>query len=325
MRTQRQTRATYTPRYERHYHDQSKMATAPTASAQQAGAFLSPMLVSSGGLPHGAGWAYEVKWDGIRGQVAIRDGRVTVRSRPGRDCSESFPELADPPESLTCAAVVLDGEIVWLDRDGHPDFSAVRARLAGSRATAAGCLAFMAFDVLSLDDEPSTYLPYSERRRLLEGLSLEGPSWRAPASFDEAAPLLAATRDEGLEGVVAKRLDSPYTPGERSAAWIKHKHLRSERLTVIGHARSARRRARLLVASCTAGELRYRGVVELGLARDELWEALRELARPDCPLAWARPPRGVSWVSPKLDVEVRCHGRHGALCDAALAAVHLPQ
>ncbi len=89
-----------------------------------------------------------------------------------------------------------------------------------------------------------------------------------------------------------------------------------------GHARSARRRARLLVASCTAGELRYRGVVELGLGRDALWEALAELGRPDCPLAWGRPPRGVTWVWPELDVEVRCHGRDGALREATVSAVY---
>jgi hypothetical protein len=99
--------------------------------------------------------------------------------------------------------------------------------------------------------------------------------------------------------------------------------LRSERLTVIGHARSERRRARLLVASCTAGRLRYRGVVELGLGRDDLWEALAELERPDCPLDWERPPRGVTWVAPQVDVEVRCHGRHGALREATVSAVYL--
>ena len=97
----------------------------------------------------------------------------------------------------------------------------------------------MAFDVLSLEGEASTPLPYRERRELLEGLCLEGPTWRAPRSVDEPAPLLAATRERGLEGIVAKRLDSPYTPGERSFAWVKHKHLRSERLTVVGHARYA--------------------------------------------------------------------------------------
>ena len=180
----------------------------------------------------------------------------------------------------------------------------------------------MAFDVLSLDGEPSTPLPYRERRALLAGLCLAGPTWRAPARFDEPAPLIAATREQGLEGVVAKRLDSPYKPGERSSAWIKHKHLRTERLTVIGHARSASRGARLLVASSGAGGLRYRGVVELGLGRDELWEALRELERPGCPLDWERPPRGVTWVWPQVDVEVACHGRGGALREATVRQVY---
>ena len=92
------------------------------------------MLVSSGPLPRGPGFAYEVKWDGIRGQVALCERRVTVRSRPGRDLSESFPELSEPPSALARRSAVLDGEIVCLDRDGHPDFSAVRARLIGARA-----------------------------------------------------------------------------------------------------------------------------------------------------------------------------------------------
>ena len=261
-------------------------------------AFVSPMLVSRGPLPSRPGWAYEVKWDGVRGQAAVLDGLVTVRSRPGRDCSECFPELSEPPPALAGRDAVLDGEIVWLDSDGHPDFAAVRARLIAPRPHSIGCLAFMAFDLLSLAGEPLTDRPYSERRELLDELRLEGPTWRAPGFFGEAGPLLAATREQGLEGVVAKRLDSPYTSGERSAAWIKHKHLRTEQLTVIGHARSESRGARLLVASGAAGELRYRGVVELGLARDELWEALAELERRDCPLAWARPPRGAPGSRP---------------------------
>ena len=105
-------------------------------------AFVSPMLVSRGPLPSGPGFAYEVKWDGIRGQVALRDGTVTVRSRPGRDCSESFPELSEPPPRLAGRSAVLDGEIVSLDSDGHPDFAAVRARLTGARTVRRGWLAF---------------------------------------------------------------------------------------------------------------------------------------------------------------------------------------
>ena len=291
-----------------------------------AAAFVVPMLVSSGPLPSGPRWGYEVKWDGIRGQVTVSDGAVTVRSRPGRDCSESFPELAQPPPGLAGRSVVLDGEIVCLDRNGHPDFAAVRARLSRATTVRRAWLAFMAFDVLSLEGEPTTHLPYRQRRQLLEGLALEGPTWRAPAWFEEPFALLAATRDQGLEGIVAQRLDSRYTAGERSAGWVKHKHLRTERLTVIGHARSVARGARLLVASrAGGGELRYRGVVELGLGRDQLWEALQQLERPDCPLAWPRPPRGVTWVAPELEGEVRCHGRNGALRDAAVSAVYLEQ
>ena len=148
--------------------------------------FVSPMLVSRRGLPDGPGWAYEVKWDGIRGQIALREGTVTVRSRPGRDCSESFPELSEPPPALAGRDAVLDGEIVWLDSDGHPDFAAVRARLIAARPHSIGCLAFMAFDLLSLAGVPLTDRPYSERRELLE----RARARRALAALDEWIEML---------------------------------------------------------------------------------------------------------------------------------------
>jgi bifunctional non-homologous end joining protein LigD len=297
------------------------MDVAGAALPRIASGFVAPMLVSRGQLPSGAGWVYEVKWDGIRGQVAGVDGRVTVRSRPGRDCTGCFPELAELPTGLAAREVVLDGEIVWLDRDGYPDFAGVRARLAGSRPRGGGCLSFMAFDLLSLDGEPLTDLPYRERRERLEGLGLDGPTWRTPVSFADREPLLRATREQSLEGIVAKRLGSPYTAARRSSAWVKHKHLRSERLTIIGHAPAGQGGRRLLVASEAGGHLRYRGVVELGLARDELWDALAALEQPGCPLDWRRPPSTVMWVAPKLDVEVSCHGRNGTLREAAVRAV----
>ena len=282
------------------------------------------MLVSRGPLPTGPGWTYEVKWDGIRGQAAIAHGRVMVRSRPGRDCTASFPELAEPPARLTERAAVLDGEIVWLDPDGHPTFAAVRARLAGAPSKGPGRLAFMAFDLLSLDGETLLDLPYRERRALLHELGLDSPTWRVPPSFADPEALLEATRAHELEGVVAKRLGSPYLPGTRSSSWVKRKHLRRERLTVVGHSRAARRGAALLVASPNSeGELRYRGLVELGLGRDDLWQALGKVERRGCPLPWRRPPRGVTWVEPTLDVEVSCHGRGGALREATVRAVGL--
>jgi bifunctional non-homologous end joining protein LigD len=158
-----------------------------------AAGFVSPMLVSAGPLPTGPGWAYEVKWDGIRGQAALLDGTVWVRSRPGRDYSDSFPELAQLPPALAARSAVLDGEIVCLDRDGHPDFAAIRARLTGARSPRQSWLAFMAFDVLWLDGEHTTHLPYHQRAGCSRRSALEDPTWNAPAAFDQSAALLAAT------------------------------------------------------------------------------------------------------------------------------------
>src|ERR1700733_6174633 len=102
----------------------------PTVEREELPRFVSPMLLSQGAPPTGDGWAVEVKWDGIRAQLRF-DGRgVCLRSRPGRDCTDQFPELAEIGNAVGGRSVILDGELVCLDVDGRPDFGALRARLA---------------------------------------------------------------------------------------------------------------------------------------------------------------------------------------------------
>jgi bifunctional non-homologous end joining protein LigD len=196
--------------------------------------FIEPMLARSGPVPDGDGWALEVKFDGMRAQLRW-DGRgLCLRSRPGRDCSVEFPELQAIADALGSRRVILDGELVCFGDDGHPDFERLRGRLraqskAATAASARAPATFLAFDLLHLDGRFTLYLPYEARRELLEGLDLEGPAWRTPRHFvGQADPLLSATQERGLEGVVAKRLDSPYKPGARNGAWVKHKHRRTE-------------------------------------------------------------------------------------------------
>src|SRR5438270_7287608 len=172
------------------------------------------MLASAGPAPTAAGWALEVKWDGTPPQLRYAGRRVCVRSRPGRDCTAEFPELAAIAEALANRRVILDGELVCLDGAGKPDFAALRARLGrrpGSRAARIAPAMLVCFDVLRLDGRAVRRLPYVARRELLASLRLEGSAWRAPRHFiEQSEQLLAATAEQGLEGVVAKRLDGAY-------------------------------------------------------------------------------------------------------------------
>jgi hypothetical protein len=173
---------------------------------------------------------------------------LCLRSRPGRDCSEEVPELAPITLALGRHRVLLDGELVCLGPDGSPDFASLRRRLRAPadkarRHAERSPATFLAFDVLHLDGRSTRELPYERRRELLLDLALEGPGWRTPRHFvDETERVLAATREHGLEGVVAKRLSSPYLPGSRNGAWVKHKQRRTETFLVSGWSPPERRR-----------------------------------------------------------------------------------
>ncbi len=244
---------------------------------------IAPMLLRPG-LPareRRAEWAFELKWDGMRAQLRIApDGRWCLRSRPGRACSDQFPELAALADALRGRAVLLDGELVCLGADGRPNFQPLRRRLAAADHAAthlAGAYpaTLVVFDVLDLDGRAVRDLPYTQRRELLaRELSAAGSSWQTASALDgELDAVLAVTRAHQLEGIVAKRLDAPYEPGRRSGAWLKHKHRRRETFAVTGwrpaspHAR--RSDAIFLARTTPGGSLIPAGSAELGLSREE--------------------------------------------------------
>jgi bifunctional non-homologous end joining protein LigD len=173
-----------------------------------------PMLARSGRLPISRAYAYEVKWDGFRALVST-EGPLRVRSRRGWNMTDRVGFLAELP-----VAAVLDGELVALDHEGKPDFPLICDCVLHGRSRAR--LTFMAFDLLSVDRRVVTALPYSERRRILEEMQLDGPHWRTPESFDDGTALWDAVCEHELEGVVAKRRSGRYVPAERS--WIKTKN-----------------------------------------------------------------------------------------------------
>ncbi|MGF1662228.1 MAG: non-homologous end-joining DNA ligase [Kineosporiaceae bacterium] len=278
------------------------------------------------GLPAGGDWAYEVKWDGIRVLVEARDGRLTVRSRTGRDVTPAFPELAALAAVLP--DVLLDGEAVALDA-GRPSFSRVVERVHVTDPRRAAQLArdcpvtLFLFDLLRLDGRDLTQHPWSQRREALERLlaATGGDETRRKLSpvYDDGAALLAATEANGLEGVVAKRRTSRYLPGHRSPDWVKHAH-RSSLTCLVGGWRPETgdpRRVGALLVGVRAGQgLRFLGRVGSGMTAErdrELRARLAPLEIPGPPFDEALPrvdAAGARWCRPELAVEVRYLG-HG--------------
>lgn len=293
---------------------------------------LRPMLAVRGdAVPSGEGWTHEVKWDGVRVLVAGGPDGVELRSRAGNVVTGGYPELAPVADRLGDAGTVLDGELVALV-DGRPDFGALATRMhvRDARATAAHArrtpVTLLLFDVLRLDGDDLTGLPLAERRAVLEDLDLDWddpvtgePAGRVqvPAGYADGAALLAATREEGLEGIVSKRLSSRYEAGARSRAWLKFPH-RARVSYVVGGWRvetgSTSRLGALLVGEPTPEGLRYRGRVGSGIAGRAgllLAEQLAPLTRASSPFADAVPrvdAQGTTWVEPVLVVDVESLG-----------------
>jgi bifunctional non-homologous end joining protein LigD len=284
-----------------------------------------PMLAAAGGLPSvddDDRWGYEMKWDGVRAMLYVSGGRVRVLSRSDRDVTAAYPELQGLGADLGSTECILDGEVVAFDDDGRVSFAALQPRMHVADPAVARRLAtqrpisFLAFDLLHLEGHPALKVPYGDRRRLLEDLELAGDQWRTPPAFSGAgADALAASRSLGLEGVVAKRLDSPYRPGARSRDWIKIKHVRAQSVVIGGWSPGQGRRVGVL-GSLLIGvpdgdhRLRYAGHVGTGFthaALTELTARLRTLERPTAPFADPIPSRhakGAHWVEPLLVGEV---------------------
>jgi bifunctional non-homologous end joining protein LigD len=189
---------------------------------------LRPMEATSGKPPKDdADFGFEIAWGGRRALVYGEGGRVRVEDGDGSDITDRYPELARLGRALGSHEVVLDGELVSLDEQGQPvpglpsDRRDAQSDSALRRVARDHPAALMLFDVLYLDGHSATSLPYRERRDRLEGLKASGPSWQTPAyHVGDGAALLEAARANSLPGVVAKRLESVYRPGERSRDWI---------------------------------------------------------------------------------------------------------
>ncbi|HEX5852204.1 MAG TPA: DNA ligase D, partial [Solirubrobacteraceae bacterium] len=283
---------------------------------------IAPMLARPDELPTDDGrWAYEIKWDGVRAVAYSQPGELRLESRSLKDITDTYPELFHLGAALGSHSAVLDGEIVAFDDAGRPSFAALQNRMHTATRTRAKRQAkdtpvtYLIFDVLWLNGHSLMDQPYEARRELLDAMELNGEHWQTPEhTLGEGAALLEASAEQGLEGIVAKRLDSTYRPGSRSGEWVKVKGVQRQELVVGGWLAEKGKRARtigalLLGVHEPGGALRYVGRVGSGLREDELTRLsalLTPLRRDSSPFtAGETPPREAVFCEPRVVVEVR--------------------
>jgi bifunctional non-homologous end joining protein LigD len=276
---------------------------------------VAPMKATMGStsaVPDGDDWAFEIKWDGYRTIVHVSDGRVRLQSTAGHDVTDRWPEFAELASAVNAESAILDGELIVLDDNGHPSFELVQRSGIGSEREAV----IQFFDVLQVDGTDTIDLPYLDRRRLLDQLVEPADNWTVPAfSVGDGVSLLAATAEQGLEGVIAKRVDSRYRPGARTKEWRKLKNRTVVELTIGGFTAGTGNRASTFGALLVGrgdddGSLRFAGGVGTGFDQRTL-TALRDrfqsIAVDACPFDPPPPPavaRSATWVEPVLGAVV---------------------
>ena len=316
----------------------SRVATGPTSIPAS---LLKPMYAVLGELPADPSrYAFEFKWDGMR-ILSVWDGRdLRLISRNGLDNTAVYPELQALRDALGDRTVVLDGEVCVLDGNDRPSFTLLQQRMKADRVTALRRsktipVQYFLFDVLYLDGKPTIDLPWTQRRALLEEVTIRGPFWElSPARVGEGEAMLETARAHNLEGIVAKRLDSMYEPGRRSPTWLKIKIIQRQEFVVGGYTNEKGTAIRGGLGSLQVGyydcenpqKLHYAGGVGSGFSAEthaRLLKMLRDRAIPKSPFAERIPGKQVNFVRPELVVEVeyRRWPQGGMLQQAAFKGV----
>lgn len=284
-----------------------------------------PMLATLANTPpEGPGWAWELKWDGIRALGLVQDGGVRLWTRNGNEVTPRYPELELLGGALAGHDALLDGEIVTFDEASRPSFERLQRRMHVQdtheiqRLAVEVPVVYVVFDLLWLDGHLTTGLPYENRRRLLTTALDDGPTWQVPRhEVGDGHAIIQVSHNFSLEGVVAKRLDSIYEPGRRSPAWVKVKNHMSQEFVVGGWApgkgsRSSTFGALLLGYYDDSGLLRYAGRVGTGFTESTLADiqaALEPIERDTSPFADPLESRAIEaevhFVEPVLVAQVR--------------------
>jgi bifunctional non-homologous end joining protein LigD len=272
---------------------------------------LAPMLATEGSVVglKASQWAFEGKWDGYRLLVESDHGVLRLRSRSGRDVTGEYPQLQSLASQLTDHHLVLDGEVVALDASGVPRFSRMQNRLRAARVE------FWAFDLVYLDGRSLLRARYRDRRQLLETLAGSGSLIVPELLPGDGAEALDYSREHRWEGVVAKKRDSTYQPGRRSASWVKDTFWKTQEVVIggwrVGEGGRTSGIGSLLTGIPAAGGLHFTGRVGTGFTERDL-DRLKTILAPlhtaespfDAPLP-ARDAKGVTFVEPSLVGEVR--------------------
>ena len=268
-------------------------------------------------IPEGPLWVYEIKLDGYRAVgVNPKQGKPALFSRSGKSFDETFPDVSKALATLP-PGIVVDGEVVALDDQGRPDFHL----LTHSRSSAQR-IRFFVFDVLVFKNEDVMAQPLLERRKLLQTLSIESEIIKLLEYYQTSAgQMLDVIRQHSLEGVVAKRLDSPYEPGRRTGAWVKHRIAQQDDFVIGGYMPGAHGIDSLIVGEYNKNKLMYVARVRAGLvpsSRREVFRMLQPFTIKSCPFVnlpetgrsrWgesltAEKMKKCVWVKPKLSARI---------------------
>jgi bifunctional non-homologous end joining protein LigD len=263
---------------------------------QAAPKFVEPMLLlKTNKLPEGKNWLYEIKLDGYRALALKSNGRVQLRSRNDKDFSVRYGGITKALEKLPDETVI-DGEVVALDEEGRPSFNLLQ-NYGSSRAP----IVYFVFDVLMLRGKNLMYEPLTTRREVLQEKIL--PKLDEPIRFstdlDASLPdLISSVKAEGLEGLVAKRRDSTYEPGQRSGAWQKMRINQGQELVIGGYTPSAKNFDALVLGYYDHGKLIYAARTRNGFTpalRNHIFEKLKRLEIKTCPFANLPEKSGGRW------------------------------
>jgi bifunctional non-homologous end joining protein LigD len=272
---------------------------------------LAPMLATHGSVAKlpASQWAFEAKWDGYRMLVDADHGKVRLRSRSGRDLTEDFPQLHSLAADLGDHRAVLDGEVVALDASGVPRFSEMQNRARATR------IEFRAFDLLYLDGRSLLRAKYRDRRKLLETLASASGLNVPDLLSGDGAEALEYSRKHQWEGVIAKKRDSTYQPGRRSASWVKDKYWNTQEVVIGGWRAGEGGRTSgigsLLLGIPTGEGLHFAGRVGTGFTERDLAslkKTLEPLQTDESPFNTrlsGQDAKGVTFVKPTLVGEVR--------------------
>jgi DNA ligase D-like protein (predicted ligase) len=258
--------------------------------------FVAPMLLwRTEKLPEGSEWLYELKYDGYRALAIRTGGKVQLRSRNDNDFTVRYPAIAKALASLPDETVI-DGEVVALDESGKPSFNTLQ-----NYGSAGAPLYFYVFDVLILAGRDVTVEPLCKRRELLEQLvltKLSEPIRYSPQLQASLKDLIQSVKVQGLEGLVAKRSDSKYEPGQRSGAWQKMRINQGQEFVIAGYTPSPKNFDALIIGYYQDGKLIYAARTLNGFtpaSRGELFKKLKPLGTIECPFANLPEARSGRW------------------------------